>query len=72
MQNTPMEANMADHQNTDSNKLVTAAELADEHLSVNISTVYRLARRGVIPHVRIGKVVRFDVAAVKAALTRGR
>lgn len=50
---------------------VTAAELA-EHLSVSISTVYRLARRGAIPSIRIGKAVRFDVAACEATLTRGR
>lgn len=40
-------------------RLLTASEVA-EYLSVDPSTVHRWARAGVLPALRIGRVVRFD------------
>ena len=40
-------------------KLLTVPQVADR-LSVSKKTVYRLARRGEIPVVRIGSAIRFD------------
>ena len=49
-------------------RLVTAKELATT-LQLNEQTVYRLARKGEIPFVRIGnKAIRFDLDRVKEAL----
>lgn len=48
-------------------RLVTADELA-ELLTISRSHVYQLAHDGVIPSVKIGRNVRFEVAAVLAAL----
>lgn len=44
-----------------SNELITATELA-KRLNVPVSWIYRRTRLGqeAIPHVRIGKYVRFD------------
>jgi len=36
-----------------------------------LSTVYAYADRGVIPAIRIGRCVRFDLDAVRVALERG-
>ncbi len=47
--------------------LVPAAEVA-KAFSLPISCVYEYAKAGRIPSVRAGKHVRFDVAAVRAAL----
>jgi excisionase family DNA binding protein len=44
-------------------KLVDARAMA-EALGVSDKTVYRLAGKGEIPHVRIGRSVRFDLEAV--------
>ena len=38
---------------------LTAEEVA-ELLRVDIGTVYSLARQGALPHVKIGRVYRFD------------
>lgn len=48
-------------------KLITAKELA-EVLSVATTWVWRAARLGIIPCVRVGKYMRFDLQAVLAAL----
>lgn len=49
-------------------RLLTAKELAAA-LQLNEQTVYRLARNGAIPFVRIGKkAIRFDLARVAEAL----
>ena len=47
------------------NELITAKELA-KRLNVQVSWIYRRTRLGqeAIPHVRIGKYVRFDWEAV--------
>jgi excisionase family DNA binding protein len=48
-------------------KLVNAQAIA-ELLSLPVSCVYEYAKAGRIPCVRAGKHVRFDAAAVRAAL----
>lgn len=45
----------------------TAAQLADI-LNVSLRSVRRWTARGEIPFVKIGRLVRFDVQSVKAAL----
>jgi excisionase family DNA binding protein len=50
--------------------LLTAAELA-AYCHVGLSTVYSWASTGVVPAIRIGGTVRFDPAAVEAALKGG-
>lgn len=45
-------------------KLHTADELATL-LNVPATWLYRAAREGSIPHVRLGRYVRFDLAAVE-------
>jgi excisionase family DNA binding protein len=47
--------------------LVTAQVIA-ESMSLPVSCVYEYAKAGRIPCVRAGKHVRFDAAAVRAAL----
>lgn len=37
-------------------------------LGVSSWTVYRLARQGQVPYLRIGRALRFDLAQVEAAL----
>jgi excisionase family DNA binding protein len=51
--------------------LLTAKETAQK-LGVTLGTLYRMARAGVIPAVRIGtgRGLRFDFEEVKSALTR--
>lgn len=54
-------------------RLITAAELA-AILQVPISTCWRWARAGQVPCVRLPggrRMVRFDLAAVEAALEAG-
>jgi excisionase family DNA binding protein len=46
-------------------EILTARQVA-ERLALGVSRVYELARRGEIPHVRIGRVVRFRWSAVEA------
>lgn len=48
--------------------LVTAQELSDT-LAVPRSSIWRLAREGTIPCVRIGRNLRFDQEAVMEALS---
>lgn len=45
------------------NGAITAAELATL-LAVQPDTLYKLARKGDIPHMRIGSSVRFDPKAI--------
>ena len=49
--------------------LLNAQELAHE-LNVSRATVYRLAREGQIPSVRIGNSIRFELDAVIAGNRR--
>ncbi len=51
-------------------RLVTARELAAA-LDYPLSRVYELARDGDLPHVRLGRAMRFDPAAVRAWLDAG-
>lgn len=58
-------------QKPDSSQLLTANELAAT-FKLNPQTVYRLARRGAIPSIRIGpKSLRFDPTKVRAVLEGG-
>lgn len=53
--------------------MITAAELASsDYLDCSISTVYRMARAGTIPTVKVGTDYRFEWEDVKAALTPTR
>lgn len=50
--------------------MITARELASEaHLNCSVDKVYKLARSGSIPSVKVGTDYRFDWDDVKAALT---
>ena len=49
--------------------LLSAKELAGE-LSVHPKTVMRLARQGFIPAERLGRRLRFDLTAVRAAMRK--
>ncbi len=51
-------------------RLLIAEEVA-EILKVNKDRVYSLARQGVIPHVRIGRQVRFSESALHDWILRG-
>ena len=48
-------------------RIVTPKQLAAE-LVFRLDRVYELARTGVIPSIRIGRTVRFDLDAVRKAL----
>lgn len=53
--------------------MITAAELASpEYLKCSVTKVYRMARAGTIPAVKIGTEYRFEWDDVKAALTPAR
>ena len=52
-------------------KYLTAAQLADR-LQLFKPTVYRLARAGTIPCVRVGRSIRFDADEVELWLRRHR
>ena len=54
-----------------SDGMMTAAEVAVK-LRLSKSTVLRLARRGELRHVRVGRAVRFPAAAVETFLRRHR
>jgi excisionase family DNA binding protein len=43
----------------DGDALLTAAEVA-KRLGLSTTTIYDLARRGGIPHIRVGKAIRFS------------
>lgn len=49
---------------------VTAKDIA-EFFNIAEATVYRLAKAGQIPGIRIGKLWRFDIEKVKKALFSG-
>ena len=51
-------------------RLLTAAEVA-EILAVTPARVYELVRRGMLPHVRVGRQVRIDPAALDAWIAAG-
>lgn len=50
---------------TDRTQLLTAEDLA-ERWQVKVSAVYRLAREGVIPAVRLGRYYRFKPEAIES------
>ncbi len=47
--------------------LYTLREVA-RHLGVSRSTLQRMTQAGLIPHMRVGRQLRFDILAVRAAL----
>jgi excisionase family DNA binding protein len=51
-------------------RLLTAQTLA-EHLDLPLWRVYELAREGQIPHLRIGRSLRFDPVAVSGWIRQG-
>jgi len=51
-------------------RLLTA-QLVAEYLDLPLWRVYELAREGQIPHIRIGRSLRFDPNAVSAWLKAG-
>lgn len=51
-------------------QLLTARELG-ERLRLPTARIYELAREDVLPHVRIGRQIRFEAAAVGAWIQRG-
>jgi putative molybdopterin biosynthesis protein len=52
-------------------KLIGPDELA-EALSISKAGVYRLVERGIIPHYKVGRCLRFDVADIKNYLEKNR
>lgn len=52
-------------------KWLTPRQVAD-HLQLHEATVRRLSRRGLIPAMRVGQQLRYDLAAVEAALRGDR
>ena len=54
---------------TNRDTYVDAAGLA-ELLHLNAATVRRAARRGRLPHIRIGRSYRFSLAKIEQALER--
>jgi excisionase family DNA binding protein len=53
------------------NRLLTSEELA-ELLALPPASVRRLAREGKLVHYRAGRLLRFDLAEVRAALKAGQ
>jgi len=51
------------------NRWLTKAALA-QHYCISLRTVTNLMRRRVLPYVKIGQVVRFDVAACELAMKK--
>lgn len=51
-------------------KLVSVHAVA-EMLGVSQQRVYDLARQNILPHVRLGRVIRFDLEAVEAWINAG-
>ncbi|MGV8168150.1 MAG: helix-turn-helix domain-containing protein [Alkaliphilus sp.] len=51
-------------------KLLLVAEVA-EILRVPISRVYDLARQNMLPHVRVGRQIRFDAEALQNYILTG-
>ena len=52
-------------------RLLTVDDLAELLESISTDRIYELAREGQIPHVRVGRSVRFSAEAVAAWLASG-
>lgn len=50
-------------------KWITAKQMA-EHLGISLRALRRFTNQGKIPHVRLGRAIRYSVAAVDEALLR--
>lgn len=57
---------MPDDSRNESERLWTAEDVAD-FLGCHVQTVYRKAREGELPSVKVGGLRRFNPAAVRAA-----
>ena len=51
--------------------LYTLREVA-RNLNVSRSTIWRMTKAGAVPYMRVGKQIRFDLLAVRAAIDRHR
>ncbi len=49
--------------------LFTPDQIAD-YLGVKLSTIYQWTHQGYIPHVKLGRLVRFDLRAIDQWLKR--
>jgi excisionase family DNA binding protein len=45
-------------------KLLTPREIAD-HLGVQLSTIYQWTHQGFIPHVKMGRLLRFKIQDIE-------
>jgi len=52
-------------------RLLTAPELAEQLGSISRDRLFELAREGKIPHVKVGRSVRFAVPAIASWLASG-
>ena len=50
--------------------LLLTAEQASECLALSESSLYRATRRGELPRVKLGRLVRYDLADLKAWIDR--
>lgn len=55
---------------TDAPTMMTAQDVADR-LGVRLHRVYELTRRDILPHVRLGRQLRYDPAALEAWIRAG-
>jgi excisionase family DNA binding protein len=59
------------HQMKEKRALGYSAKEVAESLGVWVETVYRLKRDGKLPSFKVGRLVRFPAAALKAAIKAG-
>ena len=52
-------------------RLLTAHDLADQLDSLSLHRIYELCREGLIPHVKVGRSVRFAVPAIASWIEAG-
>ena len=52
-------------------KALIDARAVAERLNVSDKAIYAIARAGLIPHVRVGRSVRFDPDAIEAFIASG-
>ena len=50
---------------------LTTAEWVAEKMGIPLPSIYDYARRGILPCVRVGKLVRFRPSDIDAFITRG-
>jgi excisionase family DNA binding protein len=52
--------------NTDSELVLLTAKQASQRLAISERTLFTLTKSGEIPHVQIGRLVRYDVVDLRA------